>query len=125
MMITPEAFQQLHYPKGLSRADISSRYCDVLWSFDLCPYKPNNNCNICVPNLQELTNGLEESRNPIALLKWRLRAHAEGRFSIWTSPQKGSSRRCDQYGLPTEDQVSFESLLSRIGVEYEATPAAC
>jgi len=124
MIITPEAIKQLDYPEGFDREDIGRNYCNVMWSFDLCPYKPNNNCNICIPNLQELTNGLEESRNPVALLKWRLRAYAEGRFSIWTSPPKGIPQHFDDYGIPTEDQIGINNLLSRIGVEHKTTPSS-
>lgn len=124
-IINQKAFIRLNYPDEISREMVGNYYCAHLVRKGRCPYSLNNDCNICLPYLQEIEKNLEGANSSAAVILWRLKEFGTGRVSIWTNGEKGNPKRYDGFGLPTTDERNpFHQLTSQLGGAHEAKTTA-
>jgi hypothetical protein len=119
MKITKDAYAALKYPDGISRSNIAHEYCERMTTDERCPYTLTNNCNICIPLLQELKRNLTGAKSENAVIIWRLRELSRGELSVWAEQERtGPTQRHDAFGLPTSEEFNpFHKLSCELGVK--------
>jgi hypothetical protein len=116
MIITQEAYDQLNFPKEITREDIGNHYCRTLFEFDMCPYLLNHNCNTCLPKLQVINSlTFSRARSIKAVGCYYLKQIANGTFDQWPEQKKGSPAKRDKFGLANEDPRSIGAIVAGIG----------
>ncbi len=124
-IISKKAFNRLNYPDDVSREMIGNYFCSHLIRQRRCPYSLNDDCNICIPYLQEIENNLEGAVSRVAVVLWRLKEFAMGRSSVWVNEEKRSPKRCDEFGLPPSDERNpFHQLTNELGGKDEVKATA-